>query len=429
MNPVLTRDQARELLTRATGERDAIQANLLDLNDNFGRKILSGATLTGTSARQWEATSAALTTLWDNFAAYSAVIDRAQIILYPPGRLAPARLEEASELLTGLSVKLVRPILPLGQRDLTAGSELKLTLLATVQAMKRLFTEVAAVLTAVERVWNEITDQLRPVSDRIARARQLAAVVADRELASALALAETTLRELRTSLSADPLSLWTGGGVDTSWVDRLKRQEAAVTSRVNDLSGLTTDADQRIAEVSDAVAAARQAWQDAMAARQRAAALVLVMHNEALPDVSGLAGRQRALADLRAAGRWTRLESELDLLGRQSATVLAQCRQAEQAAAGLVGQRDELRGLLGAYRAKAAGLGAIENTDLDDRFRLARDLLWSAPCDLAAATDAVAGYQRAILALGQGAGGRGSGGHGSGGHGAGGQGAGGGGRR
>ena len=67
----------------------------------------------------------------------------------------------------------------------------------------------------------------------------------------------------------------------------------------------------------------------------------------------------------------------------------------------LTGRRDELRGLLGAYRAKAAALGAAEDPELTSRYRRARDLLWTAPCQLAAADDAVRGYQRAVLALGR----------------------------
>ena len=65
----------------------------------------------------------------------------------------------------------------------------------------------------------------------------------------------------------------------------------------------------------------------------------------------------------------------------------------------MAGRRAELRGLLDAYRAKAARLGGAENTDLADGYQLAHDLLWSAPCDLAAAAGAVRRYQQAVLGL------------------------------
>ena len=59
----------------------------------------------------------------------------------------------------------------------------------------------------------------------------------------------------------------------------------------------------------------------------------------------------------------------------------------------------ELRGLLGAYQAKAARLGAAEDPGLTERYDRARGLLWTAPCDLPAAADAVTSYQQAVLAL------------------------------
>ena len=46
--------------------------------------------------------------------------------------------------------------------------------------------------------------------------------------------------------------------------------------------------------------------------------------------------------------------------------------------------RDDLRGLLGAYRTRAARTGHAEDPVLTVAYEAARDLLWSAPCDLAA---------------------------------------------
>ena len=100
-----------------------------------------------------------------------------------------------------------------------------------------------------------------------------------------------------------------------------------------------------------------------------------------------------------AGGRWTRLASELDLLDRELATATAGFREAERAAVAAMAKRDELRGLLDAYKAKAARLGAAEDAALAERYDRAHDLLWTAPCDLAAAEAAVAGYQQAVLGV------------------------------
>ena len=397
----LTRDQAQAVVATAAAERDAVQANLLDLDGSLGKRILAGATLSGETRTRWEAASTGLATLWETFSAYSAVIDRAAEILAQPGRLSSARLEEASGLLTGASVRLPRATVPLGERDLTAGADVRLTLAETVAAMKRAFAAVAAVVTAAETVWNEISDGLRQAADCLDEARRQSAELADAELADGLAQAETGLGQLRKRLNSDPLSLWRHDQVDTGQLDRLREQAAAVAARSAVLTRTVKEVDSRIAEVSATGTAARQAWQDATAARERAAARVFVAAFDPLPDISGLDGRLADLAGLKAAGRWTRLTSELDLVGKLASAALRQCREAEQAASGLLGRRDELRGLLDAYRAKAGRLGAAEDAVLDASYRQAHDLLWTAPCDLAAAGAAVTGYQQAVLRLGR----------------------------
>jgi hypothetical protein len=58
-------------------------------------------------------------------------------------------------------------------------------------------------------------------------------------------------------------------------------------------------------------------------------------------------------------------------------------------------RRIELRGRLSAYRAKAGRLGHSEDPELTALYEQARDLLWTAPCDLRQATATLAEYQRA----------------------------------
>ncbi|MGI9028524.1 MAG: hypothetical protein ACR2HP_00845 [Ilumatobacteraceae bacterium] len=45
-------------------------------------------------------------------------------------------------------------------------------------------------------------------------------------------------------------------------------------------------------------------------------------------------------------------------------------------------RRDELRGLLQAFRDKASSAGLGEHEAVDPRYVAARDILWAAPCDL-----------------------------------------------
>src|SRR6188472_2899741 len=74
--PAMTRDQAAAAVKAAVAERDAIQANLLELDSSFGKQLLAGAELTGGTKRRWDATAVTLATLWQVFSAYSAVVDQ-----------------------------------------------------------------------------------------------------------------------------------------------------------------------------------------------------------------------------------------------------------------------------------------------------------------------------------------------------------------
>ena len=91
------------------------------------------------------------------------------------------------------------------------------------------------------------------------------------------------------------------------------------------------------------------------------------------------------------------------------APVRAWLRQLERAGAALdeaarrfqapLTRRDELRGLLQAFRDKAASAELAEHEALDPLYTAARDTLWSAPCDVAAAESQVDEYVRTVNAM------------------------------
>jgi len=403
--PVLTKEQAPAVVRAAVAEREAIQANVLELDGSFGKRLLEGATLTGETKRRWEATAASLATLWQIYSAYSAVIDQAAQAAR--GHLGPRELTGITSLLTGPSIQLAAGPAPLAGRDLADSGREDLTVVAAVTRMRRSFGQITEVVSAAEQVWNEMTGKLDTAAAELGRVTPLAASLGDEALTGNLTAAESELARLRGTLSSDPLSLWRGGPdpaagiVDTSSVDRLQERVAAAATRTEELVRVRDDARRRIADLTTAAAAARAAYEDSAAAWQRAAAKIAT---EALPaQPSGLADLSTRLAGLDtllAAGRWPRLASELDEIERELAGAAARFREAERTVVSALGRRDELRGLLGAYQAKAARLGAAEDPGLAERYDRARGLLWTAPCDLTAAADAVTGYQQAVLALG-----------------------------
>jgi chromosome segregation ATPase len=396
----MTRERTAAAVAAATAERESIQANLLDLDGSFGKRMLAGAALTGESKRRWDVAAADLATLWEIFNAYVAVVDKAAELAAGTRRPSDRELAQVTTMLNGPSVELTRQT-PLGRRDLTETGRSELTLAAAVREMKRLFAGVADVVAAAESVWNETADGLNEIGTQLAAARQQAGDIDDSELAGALAAAEDELDRLRSLLNTDPLALWHGDGVDTTRLQRLRGQAGAVAARAADIARLRADAQQRISVAAAAVAAAAAAREDAAAARERATAKIA---DDGLPplaaETAGLEARLATVGRLRAAGRWARLAAELDTIEAEAGAATQRYRDCERSAAALLGRREELRGLLDAYQVKAARLGAAEDTDLGQLYEQARDLLWTAPCDLTAADAAVMRYQQAIRRLG-----------------------------
>jgi len=375
-------------------ERDAIQANLLELDGGFTRRLLDGATLTGQTRERWDAASATLAGLWETYLAYSGVVDRVAELGVGPHRPAKKDLPELDSLLTGACVQLARAAVPLARRNLSDPGVRAVTLMSAVAAMRRSFSEVAEVTSAVETVWAQVNERLDAAEAGLSAGLPGAAGLGE-EVAAALRDAQASLQAARDAVNADPLGLLTGGRVDTSAADLVREQVAGLTARIAELDLVRSQARHRIDGLTAAVAAARAARADAVTAWQRAAQRIAglppLSPDIAEPSLDGLAA-------LASAGRWPALATELDRCDAVLAAAVQQTEECERSAAAGLAHRDELRGLLGAYKAKAARLGLAEDADLVAGYDQARDLLWTAPCDLTAAAAAVAGYQRAINA-------------------------------
>ncbi|HEX4254869.1 MAG TPA: hypothetical protein VH089_07265, partial [Streptosporangiaceae bacterium] len=162
----LTQAEATATTEHACAERDRIRANLLELDQSLGHRILDGANqLTGPTAAQWETARTGLARLWQTFLIYSGVVDRAAELLADEllaggRRSSGPDLAELTALLTGPSVRLPRAPAALAERDLTDGPEVELTLATAVAQMRREYRAVAVVLAAAEAVWTALAGPL-----------------------------------------------------------------------------------------------------------------------------------------------------------------------------------------------------------------------------------------------------------------------------
>ncbi len=326
----MTPSEAAAAATQARDERDRIQANLLELDQSLGKRILDGARrLTGQTASRWETARARQVRLWQTFLAYAAAVDRINGLVARHRRPGGPDLAELSGLLTGPAVRLAPPPGPPGQRDLTDSGQVELTLAEAVTQMRADYAEVSGVLAAAEAVWNALAGPLDEAAQALAEARARLAGLDGGQLAAELTAAEAERAELHEALNTDPLAFWQdgpgqagpgqAGTVETGRLRRLRDQVTAVASQAAEVAALRADAGSRVAAAAAAVAAATAAWQEAQQTREQTAARIAAAALPPPPAPPELTGRLAAVLKLRAAGRWGPLADGLAAVTQQAA--------------------------------------------------------------------------------------------------------------
>jgi hypothetical protein len=202
---------------------------------------------------------------------------------------------------------------------------------------------------------------------------------------------EDELAEARVLALEDPASL------TPQSIDALEEHVARARATVDEA---IRGREARIRELADADSAVRACRSAVLACRQQ---LEHLAEKIVVPDVTWAAVEAAAAEietlhteqesaaqlgnDATAAGIRRRADSLRAEVGRLAAREGARTER-----------RDELRGLLGAYRAKAVAVGLAEDLEVDEVYEAAQDELYSSPCDLDASEQKVAELRRAIRA-------------------------------
>ncbi len=394
-------------LGRRRDERDRISGDLLDLEAHPGHRLLKGAELSGETQRRWAEAQARLATLWWLFDAYGRVIDRA--VALRGGRDDPGKgeLAELTALLTGPSIELKAEDVPVERRSLISASGVeRLTLDEVVARMDQAYQEVAQVVAGADAAWTALLPAVEQADAALRDAeRSLQALGGGDPELERLSL---DLADVRQAVRGDPLSFAAApapqGGTPTFDTARIDRVAAAIAARrdvLRQAAAVRAEFEARVRELTERVDGVRAAEDAVRAARDEVLAKIADPVLPTPPDqAAALGDRLASLTALRDRHAWTDLARHLADLDRALADALRQAHEAAAATTALIDRRDELRGRLDAYRAKALRLGRAENSELIRLYRHARDLLWTAPCDLRQATRAVAGYRRVLSQIG-----------------------------
>jgi chromosome segregation ATPase len=394
---VLSREEVDRALDRLGADSDRIATSLVEMDSHPGHQLLRGTALAGATARRWAEASTSMATLWEQFATFRGLVDRAREVRARRSRPGDEELAELSALLADPVVELDSEDIPIERRGLTGAARTThgITLDALLDQMKASFASVIDLLATAESAWSAAIGRLDPLERELHEVSVLAESVAAadkgvtgsvdklrRDLESAR---ELVLTDVLTAATTDPMP-----GI-AARLDTLRTRLAELDTLRDSFDGRLAGLDQVLADIEATE----------MTARQTYAAVQEKIANPGIPQPAGdgsarLRPRLAALAELRDGGDWSALAAAVDELDRAGADTLDAARRSLRAVGGLLDRRAELRGRLEAYRVKAARLGYGEDLALEKLHLRAQELLFTAPCDLPAATRALNSYQQAL---------------------------------
>ncbi|MFF0625343.1 hypothetical protein [Streptomyces sp. NPDC004296] len=398
--PVLDREEADRALARLGAEYEAIEGSLLALQDHAGRRLLEGAELSGVTKERWGETERSLAVLWSLFDAYTEVLTAAREVRARRRWLSAEDLAELSEVLLSGAAPVAAG----------AGDGGRIGLEELVGRLTGLYARSLDVIVAADAVWSALPARIDLLAEELRRTRSLAHSVGVRPgehpAGDDLERITDELARLRAQVIADPLAFWVssgagsaapgGGRPDTVRYDRAARALEDIRREVAAVLDVRQDAERRLMLLRDVLSRADRTLTEARQARGEVLAKIAASE---VPAVSGpstvLHEQLAAAAEYRRRAQWHRLSPLLDSLEERAEDELQRARESLTAVTAPLAVRAELRGRLDAYRARVTRHGLSADPLLVERYDLARRMLWSAPCDLRAAEQAVWRYQDA----------------------------------
>jgi len=330
--------------------------------------------LKGRSATVAAEAAGLVDSLWTRYPVLSEAGDRLEVALARGDRQA------LGELLHGRGVTL-----PDGTATGAA------TLLRSLEADAGRASEVMAQLGDA---WRSAVPRLDALRARLADAATIAdglGMPGDPELAAA----RTVVDDVTAQATSDPL------GAELDDTERLvQRVEERLSELARTRAGMGADLDAataRLEELAQLIAAGN-------GARNAAQERIVEPGGLATPmDPAELDTGDRALrpwlARIRSqagAGAWPAAAKGLEQWNEQADALHARADAVAEANRAPLERRNDLRGLLDAFRAKAAALGLAEDATLTERYRSAREALYAYRCDVRRAETLVREYGRAI---------------------------------
>jgi hypothetical protein len=378
---------------------EGVTSNLVELDADVTRRLLeSSADLTGTTAAAWADASERVTRLWQGQLALVQVLSYLDERRGERRSVPPRVLDAIGDVLEGQSVELPRRAGE-GRRALTEGTQAteRRAIDDVLAEMSADYDAVTGLIASVAGVWGETSARIEALNVALADVERTGGKLGV-GLPNELADIRWALAEVATTARRDPLS------VDPDTVEsaavRVERVRVTVDNAARDRQAASAEwaaFDAALARGAGAIEDCRRALdleeeKVVVAPSARASLEDCVRVLEGLRAESEMARLRQTHADARAAagaGVARDLRLRVDAVLDTLAALTGAATSGRQ-------RRDELRGLLDAYRAKAQAVGQAEDVELDELYRRLRDELYTAPCDVENAETLLAQYRRAI---------------------------------
>ena len=379
-------EEFRSVLDRTT-------VRLVELDADVTRRLLETShELRGATAEAWADASLRHAAMWQSQLALESLLTKVMDERGSKRSASPAVLVRLDELLRGATVELPRSS-ESGPPRLTddATPTVTCSVAQVFEQMSTDFVVVTELVGSVAQTWGDLTSRLQDLEALVFELEEEIQRSGMRR-PNELGVLGRTVADAKTTAQQDPISL-------------ASEDVALLESRA-----------QRLREMVHEVTRVHQADLEELVAADRSIG-------------AGL----EALATCRTQlNRWSEkivvpdsTVAELDRLARELDRLRFECEQAQRPGVGnptaelrrragglhdeatrltkiegmRMERRDELRGLLGAYRAKAGAVGLAESLEIDDLYAAAYDALYCAPCDLEESERCVTALQRAIRRL------------------------------
>jgi len=243
---------------------------------------------------------------------------------------------------------------------------------------------------AVGSAWNALEPRLRAARSTLEESLELARSLGEGSPPE-LDRARARLDELAERLSKDPLSVSEGDIVEA------ERSLHAVGADLEGLERVRQEIATRLADARRLLEELRDAAREGSQTHRQVLAKIVA---PAVPDPLRLDGALESqlddVANIASHGAWREARTLLEQWSTRARSLLQQAQSIAHENSAPIQARNELRGLLDAYQAKAARFGLIEDSRLSGTFEQARDTLYSAPTDLAAAGELVDRYRQTL---------------------------------